>query len=93
MAWLVNGGGGIMDGIRYNGPSRLLEFVRDVAGTPVSRVHIDLTSAGPTGTILASAGTAASATAGAGGAPPATVAAYLLLNIAGVTYKIPLYSN
>lgn len=94
MAWLVNGGGGIMDGFQYNGPARQLEVVRNIAGaSPEVRLKFDLTSAGPTGTILASAGIVASATAGAGGAPPATVAAYLPLNIAGVTYKIPLYSN
>lgn len=94
MAWLVNGGGGILDGIQYNGASRLLEFVRNVAGaSPEVRVKIDLTSAGPTGTVLASTGTTTTATAGTAGAPPTQVAGYLPLNLGGVTYKIPVYAN
>lgn len=92
MAFPVSGGGGALDGYRYD-PGRKIEFVRDIAGSaPVVRATLDLSLSAPSGTIMAANGTATTATAGASGALPATPALYLQFRWEGTNYCIPLYN-
>lgn len=87
----VSGGAaGQFDGFRYS--SRKIDFVRDIATTPVVRATLDLSLNAPSGTIMATGGTTTSATAGSGGALPATPALYLQFRWEGTNYRIPLYN-
>jgi hypothetical protein len=90
------GGGGIEDGFVYldSGSVRRIELQRDILGaSPVTALILDMSSTGPTGTVMAydQTGTTVGA-AGAASAPPATPALYARIRIGGTNYKIPLYN-
>lgn len=65
------------------------------SGAAATNSTITLTAAAPTvsaSQVGLGGTTAASASAGSGGALPATVQAYLVINVAGTSFKVPYFA-